>query len=318
MENKQEAILHLLKTHDIISGENIAGKLSISRTAVWKHIKQLQHQGYVITATPNKGYMLKKSPDTPFSQEIREGLKTKCMGKKVHFFPTISSTNNKAKHYAKNGGSEGTIVISEIQTAGRGRKDRMWSSPKGGLWFSIILRPSLPPQKAMLVTMTASLALSEAIKKTIGLKTEIKWPNDLLIAGKKVCGILTELSAEMDQINYMIIGIGLNVNNQIPEELQPKSVSLKSSAHRHISRVCLLRSILHSFDQWYQILMRGDEETIKNTWLSVSQIIGKQVMITDEHTTITGVVKGIDPQGCLRIKTAEGEQQIITGDVHYI
>jgi len=318
MQNNQQKILELLKTSTYISGETIAEQLSISRTAVWKQIKHLKQQGYEITATPRKGYLLKTIPDVPLEQEIQEGLKTAVIGKHIQYLPSVPSTNDFLKHLAKQGEAEGTIIIAEEQTNARGRKNRYWSSPKEGLWFSILLRPRIPPQKAMLVTMIASIALTQAIHRGIGIKPQIKWPNDLLIQGKKVCGILTELSAEMDQIEYMIIGIGLNVNNTIPKALQSSSTSLKQSAHRHVSRVMLMQAICIAFDEWYEQLNKGFEDRIRSKWLSFSQIKGKTVEIDREHTTIKGMVKGIDPQGALIIESEKGIQHILTGDVHYI
>ena len=318
MQNNQQKILEALKINAYVSGETLAEQLSISRTAVWKHIKQLQQQGYDITAKPRKGYILNHIPDLPLEQEIRGGLETSIIGKRIQFFSKVPSTNDVLKKLAKQGESEGTIIIAEEQTNARGRKNRYWNSPKEGLWFSILLRPHIPPQKAMLVTMIASIALTQAIHRTIGLKPMIKWPNDLLIQDKKVCGILTELSAEMDQIEYMIIGIGLNVNNTIPESLQSISVSLKQSTHRHISRVMLMQAICIVFDEWYEQLKKGHEERIRSTWLSLSQIEGKTVEIKKERNTIKGIVKGIDPQGGLIVESDQSIQHILTGDIHYI
>jgi len=318
MQNNQQKILEVLKTNAYVSGETIAEQLSISRTAVWKHIKQLQQQGYEITAKPRKGYLLNQITDLPLEQEIQGGLKTSIIGKHIQYFSKVPSTNDVLKNLAKQGESEGTIIIAEEQTNARGRKNRYWNSPKEGLWFSILLRPHIPPQKAMLVTMIASISLTQAIHRTIGIKPIIKWPNDLLIQGKKVCGILTELSAEIDQIEYMLIGIGLNVNNAIPESLQSKSVSLKQSTHRHVSRVMLMQAICIAFDEWYEQLKKGCEEHIRSTWLSLSQIQGKTVEIKRELTTIKGIVKGIDLQGGLILESDQGIQHVLTGDIQYI
>ena len=204
MTKISERIISLLKQHEWTSGEQIARELRISRTAVWKHIQHLKKKGYKIIAKQHKGYHLLEPIDSITVEEIKQQLQTKFIGKKFVHLPSISSTNDYAKTLAKKNETEGTIVFSDIQTGGRGRKQRHWASPKGGLWFSIILRPNIPPTDAMKTTMCAACALTEAIIQKTNLNPSIKWPNDILINNKKVCGILTELSAEIDTINIII------------------------------------------------------------------------------------------------------------------
>jgi len=317
MDQKRNDILQLLKQNKVISGETIANSLHISRTAVWKHIQTLQKKGYKIQAIRQKGYHLQRLPDLPID-EIQQQLKTTYIGKPLLLFPDLPSTNDFLKDLAKNDHPEGTIVIAEKQTVGRGRRQRSWSSPKGGLWFSVLLRPTFPPQKAMIVTMAVSIAITKAIHATTGIPLRIKWPNDILYKGKKICGVLTELSAEMDQITFMIIGIGINVNNPLPRDLQITATSLKRICSKKIPYMELLLSLISSLDEWYAYVKQQDETIIRETWLSLSDTIGKNVEIKDESSIIRGVAKGITEQGGLILETIEGTKHIVTGDMTYL
>ncbi len=317
MQSKRSEIIQLLKQDQVISGEEIANKIGISRTAVWKHIQILQKKGYIIKAIRQKGYQIKSLPDLPI-EEIQLQLHTTCIGTKLLYFPSLTSTNEYVNKLAKQQYPEGTVVIAETQTMGRGRKQRIWSSPKGGLWFSFLLRPQLPPQKAMIVTMATSIAIAKAIKSTTGADAQIKWPNDLLINGKKVCGILTELSAEMDQINYMIIGIGLNVNNDVPDILHPTATSLKEATNQPVSLMRLFINLVLSLDEWYKQVKQNNETCIQETWLSLTDMIGKHIEVREETSIIKGVVKGITENGGLLVETQKGIKQIVTGDISYI
>jgi len=198
----KKSLLDFLVEGRFVSGEKLASNLGISRTAVWKKINILRNFGYNIQSVKNKGYLLVSRPDIPIPEEIRTDLDSKIIGRKIHYFKEINSTNLYAKKLVHEGAQEGTVVVADIQLSGRGRKDRTWSSPSGGLWFSIVLYPQLPPEKGMIVTMTASVAVAQAIKEITGLNPNIKWPNDILLDNKKVCGVLTEIDAEIDRINY--------------------------------------------------------------------------------------------------------------------
>ena len=308
-------ILELLTEEKFVSGVSLAKKLNVSRTAIWKQIKILQKYGYLIETVKNKGYRLISRPDVPIFEEITEGINTTIIGKKILYFKTIDSTNLYAKKLAKNGVEEGTIVVSEIQNSGRGRKNRSWSSPKGGLWFSVILYPNIPPQKAMLVTMASSVAVAQGIIETTGLTPVIKWPNDLLIDNKKVCGILTELDAEMDKINYSVVGIGINVNNEIDDNLKDTATSLSKQTKANISRVKLLRSIIKNFDKNYSKLIDKDYNSIRKNWLSCSNIIGKRVQVTDEKSVVDGLVTDVDDNGCLIVNTSKENVRVVSGDL---
>jgi len=311
-------LLKLLDESGFISGEKIADHLDISRTAVWKQINTLKKHGYKIESQKNKGYKLLSRPDIPTPEEIQNNLKTKIMGKKIHYFKEINSTNFFAKQLIGKKPPEGTIIISEIQTKGRGRKQRTWASPKGGLWFSTILYPKIPPERGMLITMTCSVAIAEAIKELTNLEPVIKWPNDLLLNGKKICGILTEFDAEIDKINYVIVGIGINVNNKISDDLKKVAISIKQAYGKQISLVNLIREIIQKIDEKYIDLKSEDFESIKKSWLNYSKIINRKISVHGEKDVLTGIVTDIDNSGCLILKTDEGFNKIISGDVTYL
>lgn len=311
-------IIELLKKNDWISGENIAKDLQISRTAVWKHIQQLKKKGYQITAKPNYGYHLKKTPECITTEELTQHLHTKIIGTKIHHFNSIQSTNDYAKTLAKNGEPEGTLVIADQQTQGRGRKQRLWVSPKNGLWFSLILRPSLPPSKAMNATMCAACALAKTISYHTSLQPSIKWPNDILIENKKVCGILTELAAEIDEIKYLIVGIGLNVNNTLPKDLQKISTSLKKETKKTVETLPLLVSLLESFEKFYVSLKTGNTELLRKTWRSYSSTIGSKVEVSSPKERVVGTAVDLGENGELIVQTSKGIKKIITGDISYL
>ncbi|MHA2431286.1 MAG: biotin--[acetyl-CoA-carboxylase] ligase [Promethearchaeota archaeon] len=312
-------LLNLLNEKDFVSGEYLAEKLGVSRTAIWKQIKSLEKLGYKIESLKNKGYRLMLRPDIPIAEEITPFINTKIIGQKVYYFDSITSTNTYAKNLVEeNNISEGTVIVADIQTKGRGRKNRTWFSSKGGLWFSTVLYPRIPPESGMLVTMTSSISVAQAIKDMIGLKPVIKWPNDLLLNGKKVCGILTELNAELDQINYIIVGIGINVYNNLDEEINSLGTTLKDEFNKNISRVKLLRLILEYFDENYARLIYKDFEGIRNLWFSYANILGKKILVDNENKAFEGIVNDVDDSGCLIVKTESDVVRVVSGDIKYL
>jgi len=256
-------------------------------------------------------------PDIPIPGEVTIELNTKIIGKDAYYFKSISSTNLFTKKLAEDGIGEGVVVVADVQTSGRGRKNRTWLSPYGGLWFSVILRPNIPPERGMLVTMTASVAVAQAIKEITGVDPVIKWPNDLLINGKKVCGILTEFDAEMDKINYTVVGIGINVNNEINDEIKKIATSMLIETGSKIQRVKLLRTILKYFDENYVKLVSGEYSFIRNLWSSYANIIGRKIEVENEGNIVSGVVSDIDDSGYLILKTKNDTVRIVSGNVIY-
>jgi len=314
----RDKILKLLKKDCFISGEQLGKKINVSRTAVWKQIKALQELGYEIKSVKNKGYQLISKPDIPIPEEITPELNTVIVGKKIFYFKTLPSTNSIAKQKIKENIPEGTVIVAEVQTKGKGRKNRIWYSPEGGLWFSVVLYPHIPPQNGMLITMASSVAVAQAIKEITGLSPIVKWPNDLLLNGKKISGILTEFDAEMDRINYAVVGIGINVNNPLSKELQENATSLIQEKGSHVSRVKLLRSILKYLDTNYVKLISEEHDFIRELWFSHTNIIGRKIQVQDEKTVVEGIVNDVDISGCLILDTKYGRVRVVSGDLTYL
>lgn len=315
----REKIIEILQKDDFVSGEFIAESLGVSRTAVWKHIKQLQKLGYNVECVKNRGYRLVSRPDIPISEEVKNGLNTKVVGCNILYFESIDSTNIYGKKLAEKQVDEGAVIVSEMQTLGRGRKNRFWDSPKSGLWFSIVLYPNIPPYSGMIITMAVSASIAQAVKDVVGVECVIKWPNDLLIKNKKVCGVLTELDAELDRINYTVVGIGINVNNSIKKDLQDIATSLRfENDNKHVSRVDLLRSILQNLDENYYYVKKGNYQFIRDLWKSYANIIGRSIKVENDDDSIIGVVVDIDDSGCLVLDTDQGVVKIVSGDVTYL
>ncbi len=314
-------ILKLLRqqSQDYLSGEEISRQMAVSRTAVWKHIQELKNHGYEIEAHPRKGYRLKSRPDLLLPEEIRAGLSTQLLGQQiVHFYDT-SSTNNEAKRLAADEAVEGTIIVSEAQTLGRGRLNRGWFSPPGGgVWVSVILRPPFPPQEAPKCTLLAAVATVEAIREASGLECGIKWPNDIFWQGRKVVGILTEMSAEMDAINYVVLGIGINVGlteADFPEELREIVASVSMGAGREVSRVELLQKLLARLEYWYQLVKKEGFAPVLEAWRRESVTLGQPVRVLAGEETYDGVAEELAEDGSLLVRTESGLRRVLAGDV---
>jgi len=313
-------ILEKLKgNEDFISGQEISKDFHMTRAAIWKYINILREEGYNIESVPSKGYRLVSLPDLLTYEEIREYLDTDFIGRNIHYFDSIDSTNKKAKEIALDE-EEGTVLISEEQTDGKGRMGRDWVSPKGkGIWMTIILKPNIEPMKVPKLTLLGAAAVNKALDK-MGIKTQIKWPNDILIAGKKICGILTEMSGELSMINYIIMGIGINVNldeGDIPEELKDKASSLKISTGEEINRKELTANILNELEKLY---ISFKEEDNKDEVLKIcrenSILLGEEVKIIRGNDIRLGKAIDIKEDGELLVKF-EGDniESIISGEV---
>ena len=308
-------ILEILeKKGDYVSGEEISKEIGISRAAVWKHIKKLRELDYEIDSKTNEGYKLIKSPEKQIEFELERLLETKIIGKKILFFEEVDSTNNKAKQIAL-GENEGTVVISEMQTSGRGRRGREWYSPKGGVYVSFVLKPNVSPEKASQLTLVSSLALVETLNSMDNnLNAKIKWPNDILISGKKISGILTELSADVEKINYIVVGVGINLNTE-KEILPENGTSLKIEMKEEVSIKLFLKSFLEHYDSIYQEYINGKIDLIIERWKNNSDTLGKKVKIIGINETFEGLAKDIDENGALILQTKEKEIKVYSGDV---
>ena len=317
---KQSVLEALRQGKKPLSGEALGKKLGVSRAAIWKYVHELRRQGYVIDSFPRKGYSLVSCPDLLLPEEIRRGLAAQSFVKRIICRDECASTQDMAAELARGGEPEGLVVIAETQTQGRGRKSRSWiSTPGAGVCLSIILRPGLKPAQIAQIPLVAGVAAARAIRTVTGLKPDIKWPNDLLVGGKKVAGILTEMSCELDCINHVILGIGINVNtlkSNLPEPIRDIATSLQSECGRDISRVALVQRFLTEFEAVYRRYLANGFESIRQEWKSLSNTIGSQVEITDGGERLTGEALDIDGDGFLLLKTDAGSiERIVVGDV---
>lgn len=299
---------------DAISGEGLAAQLGLTRAAVWKRVNRLKARGYVIEGSPRRGYRLLAVPDKLLPEEVLEGLKTRAFIGPVHHFETLGSTNDLAKELAAQGAPEGTVVVAEAQTGGRGRLGREWNSPPGvGLYVSLVLRPMLPPMDLPQITLTTAVAVVRAVRRVAGVAPGIKWPNDLLFNGKKLGGILTEMETESDRIRYVVVGLGLNVNNPgFPPELAATATSLTLTAGGTFSRVNLLKAWLEEFEELYGRFLNQGFPEILEEWKCSTVTLGRAVTVRQGPREISGQALDVAPDGALLLLTATGEMVRVT------
>lgn len=318
----KDKILSMLKEkeNEFVSGQKISEVFGVSRAAIWKYINKLKEDGYVIESLSRNGYKLVSSPDLLITQEIEKYLDTKYIGRNIVHFPSLNSTNTKAKELASTDIANGTVVISEEQTSGRGRFGRQWISPKfKGIWMSIILKPDMDPTNASNITLIGAAAVTEALAE-LGVEAKIKWPNDIILNNKKLGGILTEMSSELNLINYIIIGIGINVNissEDFSKELEEIATSLKIQTGEELSRKELLANILGHFERLYEEYIN---ENNLNSTLEVckksSILLGKEIQLYCKGVLVTAKAVDIDEEGLLIIEHKDGRiEKIISGEV---
>ena len=287
-----------------LSGQTLAHQLGTSRVSVWKHIRGLKEDGYVIEASA-RGYRVVSSPDLLLPCEFSD------LEQRIHYFPEIDSTMDAARDLARRGAKEGTIVIAESQTRGRGRLTREWLSPKGGIYFTIVLRPKISPAYAPRINLMAGIAVAATIGKLFGLKAELKWPNDVLIAGKKVCGILAEMDAEMDAVNFVNVGVGINANTSI-SQFEKTATSLKEALGKEISRKEFLGAMLMEMKRRQSVLMKAN---LLEEWKKLSATLNRDVKIMAPSEVIVGRAIDIDATGALIIRQRDGSlKSAVAGD----
>lgn len=316
----KEKILRELKAGEsYISGQELCQKFGVSRTAVWKHIKALKEEGYVIDSVSNKGYKLVRCPDVLTAEDIRSSLSTSWLGRTVKVMKTVDSTNLEAKRLAEAGALHGTLVTAEEQTSGKGRRGRSWISVPGqGVWMSFVLRPDIELENSSMLTLVAALAVEKGIKDAAGIDGRIKWPNDVLVNGKKVCGILTELSAQMDELNYIVVGIGINANiGQFPEEVRDKATSLLAETGETVDRTRLLCQVLKHFEHDYEQFKKTEDfSELMEEYNGFLAHFGQEIKVVrgkDEYICRSG---GINRRGELRVEDSLGRtQEIFSGEV---
>lgn len=305
-------LLPYLSEESFLSGETIAGQLKISRAAVWKEIEALRRLGYGVEAVPNKGYRLASRPDRLYPWEIRSGLATTVMGQEIHYFMDVDSTNNTAKTWIAQDPPEGTLILAEAQTMGRGRMGRVWSSaPEKGIWMSLILRPRIPVADLPKMTILTGVAVRRAVVAATGLEPLIKWPNDLLLDGRKICGILAELSGELDRVAFLVMGIGINVNHHredFPEELWEKAGSLAMARGSFLNRVRIVQAVLEQMEQVYLQACREGFTEVLAECRRFSATLGKTVTVHDGLREITGTAEALSDDGGLVLRLPSGER----------
>ena len=310
--------LLLASTSGYVSGGELAKTLNISRTAVWKQVKALEHEGYSIEAVPSKGYRLMARPDLINIGDVKDGLKTNVLGKDIKLYPETESTNILAMEMASQGAAEGAVIVTETQTGGKGRLGRKWISPKGNLYFSVILRPDIPTHKAPLITLMGAVAVVSALRKQCDVQAAIKWPNDIFISGKKVGGLLTEMSAEPDRIKHIVLGIGVDVNmdvKSLPVEIQALTTTLAAETNGMLDRSILLRGLLSELDRWYQIFLKNPSDVLRE-WEELNMTIGNRVAVAGSGIALKGLAQGIDAEGRLILRLDDGTlRQVAAGDV---
>lgn len=318
----REAVLAAIRERqdEWVSGEALSQYLKVSRTTIWKQVKTLQAEGYEIETSPKKGYRLSELPDILSAEEVGRGLKTEVFGRENYFYLSeTDSTNKYAKQLAAQGYPEGTLVVAERQTAGRGRRGRQWHSEPGqAIFMSLILRPSLPLKELSRITLFIAVAVVETLER-FGIKSGIKWPNDVLINGRKIAGILTEAVTDMDGIEYIVTGIGLNVNNRIedfPEEIRSIPTTIREEAGHCVSRVEVLQEFLWQLETSYRQLLSGGFNEILEKVRSLSLVIGRDIKIDSVNGITTGRAIDIDNNGFLMVRDAQGDiHNVMSGEI---
>jgi BirA family biotin operon repressor/biotin-[acetyl-CoA-carboxylase] ligase len=309
--------------HIFLSGEDLSQRLQVSRTAIWKHIEELRKEGYKIEAVRKQGYKITKVPHTLSESTILPYFKSKWLGHTLYVYDEVESTQVIAQKLAREGAPSGTLVVADQQTAGKGRMGRKWHSQAGtGIWMSLILRPDIPLASTPQLTLLSSIAILKGIMNETNLDIGIKWPNDLLIEGKKIAGILTELSAETDRVNHVIIGVGINVNqveDDYPEEIRGIATSLAIKAGQVVNRNNLIIQITKEWEDLYELYIKHGFSPIKTLWEAYALSIGRTVVARTLRGQYEGIALGITEEGVLLLEDAEGTiHKIYSADIETV
>lgn len=315
---KAEILAALKEAAGYVSGQKLCGRLGVSRTAVWKGIQKLREDGYRIEAVSNKGYFLAESPDMLNAQELKSIRKTKWAGREIVYYDTADSTNMRAKHLAENGAIHGTLVVAGRQESGKGRRGRSWESPdRSGIFMTLLLRPDFSPGRAHMLTIVAAMAVAKAIRTQLSLPAQIKWPNDIVLNGKKVCGILTELSTEIDAIHYVIIGIGINVSNrEFGDEIAGTATSLLLEGGGQVSRAGLIEAVWEQFELYYEkFAVRQDLSGIREEYGQYLVNRDRSVHVLDPKDPFFGTARGITEEGALIVEQEGRIRLVSSGEV---
>lgn len=316
---KTEILRYLRETEGYVSGQELCERLKVSRTAVWKVMQQLQAEGYEIEAVRNRGYRLKESGDVYTQAELQSVMKSRWAGKNLYFFEEVDSTNNVVRTLAEQGAPEGTLAVAANQTAGKGRRGRSWVAPAGSsIMMSILLRPDFSPERASMLTLVMAMAVARGIREMTGLEAGIKWPNDIVADGRKLCGILTEMSTEIEYIRYVVIGIGINVSmKEFPEELSQKATSLELCLGHPVKRAPLIDACMRAFEVYYEkYLQTLDLSLLQEEYNRELVNVGRSVTVLAPAGEYTGISHGINREGELIVELADGEiRNVVSGEV---
>lgn len=316
---KREILYILRNQPGYISGQALCEKFGVSRTAIWKVINQLKAEGYEIEAVPNRGYQIKSCPDLISADEVLSLLDTKWAGREVYYYPVVDSTNTRGKRLAEEGVPHGTLVLADDQSGGKGRRGRGWTNPaKKTIAMSLIVRPELQPVKASMLTLVMGMAVCSACCEILDRPVQIKWPNDVVLEGKKLCGILTEMSAELLAIHYLVIGAGVNVNLwDFPDELKDKATSLCIYAGQEISRARVISRVMHYFEGYYQRFMAtADMSDLRDDYQAMLVNINEKVKVLEPGQEYHGIARGINEQGELLVERTDGRiEKVFAGEV---
>lgn len=315
----REQILKLLREKDgFLSGQEISQQFGVSRTSIWKAIRQLEETGYEIEAVRNRGYRLLTEPDLLSAERIRQFLHTDWAGGEIRVYDSVDSTNNEAKRAAEDGAGHGLVLAAEEQTAGKGRRGRAWDSRKGeGIFMTLLLKPEIEPGNASMLTLVMGMAVRDALKQAAGLDAWIKWPNDIVCDGRKICGILTEMSAQVDYINHIVIGVGINVHNrEFPDGVQEVATSVYRQTGTAVCRARLAAEVLNCFEPYYtRYLQTQDLQGLKAIYNEHLINRGRRVRVCDLRTEFTGMAQGINARGELLVETEDGIAAVSAGEV---
>ena len=316
--NLDTQILRALRGATSVSGADLAERAGVSRAAIWARIEELRALGYEIDANPHRGYRLLATPDALHADDLLARLEDGALiGRDIRVFNETASTNDVIEHLARDGAPEGAVVFAESQSRGRGRMGRKWLSPPGrGLWFSVLLRPRIRPQAVTRITVAAATAMARAVRQVAEIDVDIKWPNDLLFEGRKVAGILTEMSAELDRVNHVTLGIGVDVNltrRDLPAELRDTTTSLRLAGGREIDRPELARTALTELEQDYRQVLDGKFGAVAEEWERQCITLGRRVSITLGDRRIQGLAEALDEEGALMGRTGHGQLERVTG-----
>lgn len=324
-QSQEELILAFLLEggEEFTSGEALSGKLGLSRAAVWKHVESLRGRGYRIEAAPSRGYRLVEIPDRLTPLELSPLLSTHELGRTVHYRDELPSTNGLAYRLAQEGALHGEVVICERQSAGRGRRGRSWVSPPGlNLAFSVVLRPELPPQRAPELTLLAAVALAEALREAGAQEAAIKWPNDVQVGGRKVAGILTELSAEADRVHFVVLGMGVNLNlaeSDLPSELRGGATSLMLARGSRVPRALFTAALLSWLERWLDRHADEGFGPVREAWKRLTSTLGQRVRVRTDALELVGTAEDVDEAGALLVRVDGGRlERVLAGDVEHV